>query len=144
MHKQGLWMLLALSAALPAGVAQADEGGLGFWLPGQFGALAAVPTDPGWAFPLVYYHASAELSANEAIPRGGRGRLAVGVDAKADLLFGGPAYTFAESVLGGQAALAMLVAVGRSEVDVEATLTGPRGRTLATQVNDSLKGSSDL
>jgi len=27
----------------------ADEGGVGFWFPGLFGSLAAVPQVPGWA-----------------------------------------------------------------------------------------------
>lgn len=144
MNKTRFWMLLALSAALPSGTTLADEGGIGFWLPGQFGALAAVPTAPGWSFPLIYYHASADIDANDPIPRGGRGRIAAGVEAQADLLFGGPTYTFADPVLGGQASLSLLAALGRSQADAEATLTGPRGRTLGTQVNDSLKGSSDL
>ncbi|WP_375739378.1 transporter [Pseudomonas boanensis] len=137
-------MLLAMAVALPSTMTSADEGGISFWLPGQFGALAAVPTAPGWTFPLIYYHVSADIGASEPLPRGGRGQIAAGVDAKADLLFGGPNYTFAEPVLGAQASLGLLVGLGRSEVDVETTLTGPRGRTLSTQVNDSLKGSSDL
>ncbi|RJG11068.1 phenol degradation protein [Pseudomonas cavernicola] len=122
----------------------ADEGGISFWLPGQFGALAAVPTKPGWSLPVIYYHVSADESADKAFPRGGRGRVTAGVDAKADLLFAGPTYTFAEPLLGGQAALSMVAAVGRSEVEVDATLTGPRGRTISTGVSDSLKGASDL
>lgn len=137
-------VVLALSVMLPSAWVQADEGGISFWLPGQFGALAAVPTEPGWAFPLIYYHASADLGANQALPRGGRGRVAVGVDAKADLLFGGPSYTFSDPVLGGQATVSLLGAVGRSEASADATLTGPRGHPLATQVDDSLKGASDV
>jgi hypothetical protein len=35
--------------ALPDQVARADEGGVSFWLPGQFGSLAAVPVAPGWS-----------------------------------------------------------------------------------------------
>lgn len=144
MHKPSGAILLALLAGLPSAMTSADEGGISFWLPGQFGALAAVPTAPGWSFPLIYLHVDADIGASEPLPRGGRGRIAAGVDAKADLLFGGPTYTFADPVLGGQAAITVLAAVGRSEVDVESTLTGPRGRTLSTQVSDSLKGASDL
>jgi len=45
--------LVAVVATLTAsvvadGVAHADEGGVGFWLPGQLGTLAAVPQTPGW------------------------------------------------------------------------------------------------
>ncbi len=144
MCKTSTAILLALSVALPSSMARADEGGISFWLPGQFGALAAVPTEPGWAFPLIYYHANADIGANEPLTRGGRGRIAAGVDAKADLLFGGPTYTFADPLLGGQATLSLIAAVGRSEADVEAILSGPRGNTISTQVSDSLKGGSDL
>jgi hypothetical protein len=30
-------------------IALADESGISFWLPGQYGSLAAVPQTPGWA-----------------------------------------------------------------------------------------------
>ena len=31
----------------------ADEGGVGFWFPGLFGSLAAVPQVPGWAIGII-------------------------------------------------------------------------------------------
>ena len=37
------------------GPSRADEGGVSFWLPGQFGSLAAVPAQPGWAFADILY-----------------------------------------------------------------------------------------
>ncbi|AYC33053.1 phenol degradation protein [Pseudomonas cavernae] len=137
-----LYAGVALAVAVPS--ALADEGGVSFWLPGQFSALAAVQVQPGWSLPLFYYHTSADLGGSKQIPRGGRGRVAAGVDAEADLLFAGPTYTFGEPLLGGQAAVTALAAVGRMAVDVDATLTGPRGNTISTGVSDSLKGSSDL
>ena len=50
---------LAMAAALLLAPrpAAADEGGVSFWLPGQFSSFAAVPGDPGWSLPVVYYHA---------------------------------------------------------------------------------------
>ena len=38
---------VGFSLAAPS-LARADEGGVGFWLPGQLGTLAAVPQTPGW------------------------------------------------------------------------------------------------
>ena len=44
--------------------AYADEGGVSFWFPGQFGSLAAVPAEPGWSLPLIYYHNSSDASGS--------------------------------------------------------------------------------
>lgn len=134
--------LLGLMALLPAMTAVADDGGISFWLPGQFGALAAAPTEPGWSLPLIYYHVSASDDGNKASPRGGRTTL--GLDATADLLFASPTYTFAEPLLGAQAAVSMVAAVARSEASVDAALTGPRGRSFSGGTDDTLKGGSDL
>ena len=48
---QGLCALALLSSA---GAAVADEGGVGFYLPGSFGSLAATPGVPGWAWATIY------------------------------------------------------------------------------------------
>lgn len=135
--------VLSLLTLLPIAMAQADDGGISFWLPGQFGALAAAPVAPGWSLPLVYYHVSASDNKNAVVPRGGR--TVVGLDAKADLLFASPTYTFETPVLGGaQAAISAVATVGRSEASIDATITGPRGRSFSGGTNDSLKGGSDL
>lgn len=134
--------VLGLAVLFPAMFVQADDGGISFWLPGQFGALAAVPTAPGLSLPFMYYHAKASEGASKPFPRGGRTTL--GVDATADLLFGGPSYTFSNPLLGAQASLSAIAAVGRSDIGVDAELTGPRGRTFSGGTDDSLKGGSDL
>ena len=41
----------------------ADEGGVSFWLPGNFGSLAAAPGVPGWAWATIYYHTSVSAGA---------------------------------------------------------------------------------
>lgn len=133
--------LLGVLALIPIMAPHADEGGLSFWLPGQFGSLAAVPTAPGWSLAFVYYHAKASAGSGKPFPRGGRTTL--GVDAEADLLFAGPAYTFSEPVFGAQAALSLIAPIGRSKVSVDATLTGPRGRSFSGGTDDALSGSGD-
>src|SRR5579872_1833746 len=58
-------MLLVLAPQ----IAHADEGGVSFWLPGQFGSLAAVPQTPGWSAAAVYYHTSIGASGDVAAAR---------------------------------------------------------------------------
>src|ERR1700693_2701369 len=48
---------------------RADEGGVSFWLPGQFGSLAAVPQQPGWSFADLYYHTSVSAGGDVAAAR---------------------------------------------------------------------------
>lgn len=55
------WSPLAASAlafVIFAGHAQstrADEGGVSFWEPGQYGSFAAIAPSPGWSLPLMFY-----------------------------------------------------------------------------------------
>ena len=53
---------LAVFLTLFAQCARADESGVSFWIPGQFGSLAAVPTTPGRSLGTVYYHTSVAAS----------------------------------------------------------------------------------
>lgn len=62
-HLARFWICLA---ALCSSAALADEGGVSFWLPGQFGSLAAAPQVPGWQFATINYFASAKASGNVA------------------------------------------------------------------------------
>src|SRR4051812_27528549 len=105
----------------------ADEGGLSFWLPGQYGSFAATPGEPGWAWATVYYHSSVDAGAEKAFPRGGKGRVSLGLEGRGDLVLFGPTYTFETPLLGGQFSLSLLGYGGRSEGSVDVTLTGPRG-----------------
>ena len=123
-------------------VSMADEGGVSFWLPGQYGSFAAVQGDPGWSLPLVYYHASTDARAGKSFRRGGQAR--AGLDVEADLLLAVPTYVFAEPVLGGQASVSVAGLFGSARVGVDATLTGPGGGTLTGRQSDSRTGVGDL
>jgi hypothetical protein len=64
--------LLSSAGALVSPLAYADEGGASFWLPGQYGSLAAVPAEPGWSLPLIYYHSSTDAGGSKDFAIGGR------------------------------------------------------------------------
>jgi len=128
--------LLALQTAA------ADEGGVSFWLPGQFGSFAAVGGEPGWSLPIVYYHTSADAGAARSFRVGGR--ITSGLDVDADLAFIVPTYVFRTPVWGAQASLSIAAVAGRVEVGIDATLTGPRGNALTGSLTDTRHGIGDL
>lgn len=120
----------------------ADEGGVSFWLPGNFGSFGAAPSDPGWALGVIYYHGFADAKGAKTFTRGGR--ITAGLDATSDFVFLLPTYTFATPVAGGQAAISVAGAFGRVKAGVDATLTSAGGATVRGSETDSRTGVSDL
>lgn len=150
-------MALAGSLCAVAGIlphrAWADENGISFWIPGQFGSLAAVPAEPGWSFATIYYHtsvnadgavaASREVTIGE-VPRTADLNLNVKLRARADMQLIVPTYTFENPILGGRFALGMAGAIGyNSSTSIDGTLTTPFG-TRQGHLADSRGGFSDL
>ena len=97
-HPTLMTAALVLPVALPH-VAAADEGGISFWLPGLYGSFAATPTEPGWSWATLYVHSAVDADADHAFPRGGRGRVSLGIDGRADIVAFGPTYTFETPLL---------------------------------------------
>jgi hypothetical protein len=144
-------MLGSLSQAV-----YADEGGVSFWLPGQFASLAATPTVSGWSMAEVYYHTTVSAFGAVAAAREieiGRFSPTVSVNlnarlrAQGDLLLLDPTYTFGTPVLGGQLAIGMTGLFGRSAASINGTLTAGFGAFAATRmgsIGDSITSVGDL
>jgi hypothetical protein len=134
----------------------ADEGGVSFWLPGQFGSLAAVPAQPGWSFANIYYHTTVNGGGAIAASRQitvGRINPTVNVNfnanlhVRADLDFVNANYVFASPVLGGQLAMGMTGAFGRPAASIDGTLTASAGGVTTTRfgsIDDSRGAIADL
>jgi hypothetical protein len=141
---------------LGPGIARADESGISFWLPGQYGSLAATPTTPGWALGAIYYHTSVSAFGNAAAAREIQvGRfspnvnvnLNLSLNGQADMVFLAPSYTFATPVLGGQLAISLASVYGRNAASIAGTLTasvGPLTTTRTGMLADSLTSYGDL
>jgi hypothetical protein len=137
-------------------MAMADEGGVGFWLPGFYGSLAAAPQQPGWSFAEITYHTSVSAGGDVAAAREitiGRFNPTVGlnlsgnVNANATLALGIANYTFATPVLGGQASVGMMAVYGRNDVNLNATLTsvlGPLALIRSDSFSSTATGFGDL
>jgi len=136
--------------------ANADEGGIGFWLPGEFGSLAATQQVPGWSFGIVNIYESVSASGNVAAARevtignlhpNVNANLNVSLSAKPDLVLVAPTYVFTTPVVGGQFAVSLAGAAGRSSGDLNGTLTLSALGTTATrqgEISDARYGFSDL
>jgi len=133
---------LVLVAMLLPSRSHADDGGISFWLPGLFGSMAAVPVTPGPSFTTLYYHSSVSAGGGKSFVLGGH--VVAGVNANADLLAFGPTYTFAESVLGGQAAISLLGVGGHPQATINATLSGPMGHTISGSRSDAITAFGDM
>lgn len=142
MSRRILFTALAGTVVLST-VAHADENGVSFWLPGQYGSFAATPATPGWSWATIYYHGSVDAGADQQFPRGGR--VDVGLDGRADLVIFGPTYTFETPMLdGAQLTLGVLTAGGYSKASVDAVLTGPGGIPISRSASDSVAGFGDI
>jgi hypothetical protein len=149
-------IFVATTIALCSQAARADEGGVSFWMPGFFGSMAATPQVPGWALATIYYHTSVSAGADVAFARqvpighlnvNFTGNVNANLNADADVGLAIPQYVFATPVLGGQAAVALVVPVGHSRASVDATLTGavgPFGFTVGGSRTDEVAGFGDL
>ena len=137
-------------------LALADEGGVSFWLPGQFGSLAAVPGQPGWSFADVYYHTSVSAGGDVAAAReftlGAFARTAnvslnANLTSRVDIDLVAASYVFAPPVLGGQLAIGMSGIAGHNSTSIDGTLTASIGGSTATRtgsISDERDGFGDL
>ena len=146
----------AVLAAFCAPAANADEGGVSFWLPGQFGSLAALPGQPGWSAASIYYHTQVSGGGEVAAARQftvGRFSRTLNVDlnatakARLDVMLLNTTYVFATPVLGGQFAFGMTGLFGHNRSSVDGTLTASIGGLSATRsgsLTDARDGVGDL
>ncbi|WP_024575736.1 transporter [Afipia sp. OHSU_I-C4] len=134
--------LFGMAACMASRTAIADEGGVSFWLPGQFGSLAATPGTPGLSWAMLYIHPSVDAGAGARFPRGGR--VDLGIQGRGDLLAFGPTYIFATPFLGAQVSASVLGIVGRNEGTVSASLTGPMGNTISGSRTQALTSVGDI
>jgi hypothetical protein len=137
-------------------ISRADEGGVSFWLPGQYASLAAAPQVPGWALGVVYLHsnvaafggvAAAKEITTGRIPANVNVNLNLSLSGQADLVVLSPTYTFATPVLGGQLSVGAASWFGRSTGSIAGTLTATAGPIVLTRsgmVEDSLTSYGDV
>jgi hypothetical protein len=156
--RAGLTNAFFAFAALTCSIntSRADEGGVSFWFPGLYGSLAAAPQVPGWAIGFINIYNPVSASGNVAAAReitinGIKGPVNVNLNlnlkAQPNLILVSPTYVFATPVFGGQLALSLAGATGRSIGGLSGTLTvSVPGATATKQgaIEDGRDGFADL
>jgi hypothetical protein len=122
--------------------ALADESGVSFWIPGFFGSLAATPQQPGFSVATINYFTTVSAGRNIDFQHGSA--IFAGVGANADLGLIIPSFVFANPVLNGQLAVALVTMVGHNETSAAATVRGPLGGVLSGSLTDEVTGVGDL
>ncbi len=123
--------------AWPGLAALADEGGVSFWVPGQYGSFAAVAPTPGWSLPLVFYDYGGSAGRGVTLPRGHL--LSAGLNASLNGVFVVPTYAPDTTVLGGHPSFSVAFMPAYTTASANVGL-GP----LSVSRSDSLFGGSDL
>ncbi len=127
-----LWAL-----ALTSSAARADEGGVSFWVPGQYGSFAAIAPAPGWSLPLMFYSYGGTIGGSQPLTRGHL--LTAGIDGSFDGLFIVPTYTLNTTILGAVPSISMAFIPAYNAASANIGL-GP----LSLFRSDSIWGGSDL
>jgi hypothetical protein len=136
--------------------ARADETGVGFWVPGFFGSLAATPQAPGFSFANVFIAPTVNGGGNivfaRQVTRGDltanfNSNLRATLDGHADLSLAVPSYTLPSPIFGAQANFAVAIPYGGSFAGVSAALNGSIGSrqfSVSGATSDSVTGFGDL
>ena len=115
---------------------------MSFWLPGQFGSLAAVPQKPGWTIGTIDDHTSVDSGGDitAARPRFNptvNVNLNANLTARPDLVFIAPNYVFATPGAGRTIGRGHTGAFGRSTAAIDGTLMASVGNVAVTRVTRS-------
>ena len=132
--------LMAITLALVASShVRADEGGVAFWLSGQYPSLAAVPSTPGWSLVAMPYYYNGSGSGSKSFAKGDS--LVTNIKSQSPLLILQPGYAPETQVAGGQLYIGLGFGYGRNSTQADVS-PNPRGTGFGG--SDSVWGWTDL
>jgi len=125
-----------IAVGLAGGAAHADEGGVSFWLPGQYGSFAAIAPTPGFSLPMVSYLISGSTSGKHDLDIGRT--LDFGVDGNFLGEFFAPSYAPDVTIFGARPNFSLTFLPAYSRVSASVVL-GPHSAN-----SQDLGGFGDL
>ena len=140
-HKLFFRLIVCALVLATWNVARADEGGVAFWLSGQYASFAAVPQSPGFYLPVMSYFYHGEAGGSVGFERGGG--IATKLNTDVPLTFLVPTFVPDIKVLGGQPSIGMAFGGGYNRTEGAVSLT-IFDRTFSRNRDDELWGITDL
>ena len=123
--------------AITSQTARADEGGVSFWLPGQYGSFAAVAPTPGFSLSAVSYYYSGNAGGDVPLVRGDA--LSFGVDTDFFAQFIVPTYTFDTTILGARPSFSLAFVPGWNQTSADVGIGA-----LSASRTDEVTGFGDI
>ena len=119
--------------------ANADEGGVPFWMSGQYASMAAVPMATGWSLVAIPYVYSGKADKSKTFQRGTS--LNAGVSTRESLVLMQLGYVGEEKILGGQPYIGLGWGPGSNTTTASISATNPSAQL--NRANTS-NGSTDI
>jgi hypothetical protein len=127
----------AFAAASHGCGALADQGGVSYWVPGQYASFAAIAPPPGWSLPLAFYAYDGSIGVETQLQRGKF--LSAGLQSSFEALFISPTYTPDTMILGARPSFSLGFAPGYN-VTSGSVAIGP----MSASRTDTMFGATDL
>lgn len=133
-----LSFLLSLTGAagLP-GLGRADEGGVSFWLPGQYSSFAAIAPAPGVSLPMQSYCYTGDADGDKDLPRGGK--LSAGLSTDYCAQFIAPTWTPDTTIFGARPSFSLAFFPGWNKTSADVNIDEASFRD-----SDTVTGWGDL
>ena len=132
-------LLFIFISFLSSQSALADEGGVPFWMSGQYASMAAVPSQPGWSLVLMPYVYSGKADKSKNFQHGQS--LNASLSARESIFLFQLGYSAEEKILGGQPYVGVGWGPGANTTTASVSVSG-----LNTEFNkaNSVTGSTDI
>ena len=132
-------LLLILIGFFSSQSVLADEGGVPFWMSGQYASMAAVPMATGWSLVAIPYVYSGKADKSKTFQHGTS--INAGLSARESLVLMQLGYVAEEKILGGQPYLGVGWGPGANTTSASVSVVNP-----GTQLNRSntSNGSTDI
>jgi hypothetical protein len=117
----------------------ADEGGVPFWMSGQYASMAAVPSNPGWSLVVMPYVYSGSADKSKNFQHGQS--VNAGLNARESILLLQLGYSAEEKILGGQPYIGVGWGPGANTTSTFASLTNSN---LEVNRSNSTLGTTDI
>jgi hypothetical protein len=117
----------------------ADEGGVPFWMSGQYASMAAVPSNPGWSLVVMPYVYSGSADKSKNFQHGQS--VNAGLNTRESIVLLQLGYSTEEKILGGQPYIGVGWGPGANTTTAFASLTNSN---LEMNRSNSTSGTTDI